>query len=94
MLNKKSQLLATLITITLISSAHAAPSSQPTQRLNSHYNGSNYEEKVDLIKRDQIDNTDTLAIPFDDSEIEDEEEINHLEQKKVFDLPTPTKQVK
>lgn len=44
-------------------------------------------EKYEIIKRNRIDSTDTLAIPFDDSEVEDEEEINTLEKKEVFDLP-------
>lgn len=39
-----------------------------------------------LMQRDEIDDTDTYAIPLDSSEIEDEEEINRLEQKKVFNL--------
>lgn len=47
------------------------------------------QEKDEIIKRNQIDDTDTLAIPFDDSEVEDEEEINQLEGKKVFNLPSP-----
>lgn len=45
------------------------------------------EEEYNIMKRDQIDNTNTLAIPFDDSEVEDEEEIDRLEGKNTFDLP-------
>lgn len=44
-------------------------------------------EKYDIMHRNQIDDTDVLAIPLDDSEVEDEEEINQLEKKEVFDLP-------
>jgi len=40
-----------------------------------------------IMKKDQIDNSNTLAIPFDDSEIEDEEEINRDERKNTFSLP-------
>lgn len=45
------------------------------------------QEKYDIIKRDQIDSTDTYAIPLDDSEVEDEEELNRIENKQVFPLP-------
>gem|GEM_PF-2965451 len=45
------------------------------------------QKESDLIERDEIDNTDVLAIPFDDSEIEDEQEINQGEKKEVFSLP-------
>ena len=44
-------------------------------------------EEYELLNRDQIDNSNTLAIPFDDSEVEDEEEIDRLENKDVFALP-------
>lgn len=44
-------------------------------------------EKYQILKTDQIDPTSSLAIPFDDSEVEDEEEVNQIEGKKVFDLP-------
>lgn len=46
-------------------------------------------EEYNLLKRDQIDTTDTLAIPFDDSEVEDEEEVNRIEGKDLFNLPKP-----
>lgn len=52
-------------------------------------NESAIKEKEEILKRNQIDDTDTLAIPFDDSEVEDEEEINRIEGKKVFNLPGP-----
>lgn len=44
-------------------------------------------DKYKMIERDEIDNTSTLAIPFDDSEIEDEEQIDRAEGKDLFDLP-------
>lgn len=49
------------------------------------------QEKYEILKKDQIDSTDTLAIPFDDSEVEDEEEVNRIEGKKVFNLPQAPK---
>lgn len=45
------------------------------------------DEEYYILNRDEIDNSNTLAIPFDDSEIEDEEEINRDEKKDVFPLP-------
>lgn len=45
------------------------------------------EDYYDIIERNQIDNTDTLAIPLDDSEVEDEEEINKAEGRNTFKLP-------
>jgi hypothetical protein len=45
------------------------------------------QEKYDIMRRNEIDDTDVLAIPFDDSEVEDEEEINQAEKKEVFSLP-------
>jgi hypothetical protein len=45
------------------------------------------QEKYDIMRRNEIDDTDVLAIPFDDSEVEDEEEINRAEKKEVFPLP-------
>lgn len=45
------------------------------------------EDEYDILERDEIDDTDTLAIPFDDSEVEDEEQIDLDEKKDVFHLP-------
>lgn len=49
-------------------------------------NQSSTQQKDEIMRRDQMDDTDTFAIPLDSSEVEDEEEINRLEQKKVFNL--------
>lgn len=54
-------------------------------------NSSEIEEKFNLMERDENENSDTLAIPLDDSEVEDEEEINAAEKKNVFDLPQSQK---
>lgn len=45
------------------------------------------QEKYSIMKRDQVEPTDSLAIPFDESEIEDEEQIDLDDKKDVFDLP-------
>ena len=39
------------------------------------------------MERDQIDPTSTYAIPFDDSEVEDQLEINAAEKRRVFKVP-------
>lgn len=61
----------------------AAAQSEKAQ-LSAH---SNTDAKYEIMRRDQIDTTDALAIQLDDSEVEDEEEVNLLEGKEVFDLP-------
>lgn len=45
------------------------------------------EDEYDIMERDEIDDTDVLAIPFDESEVEDEEQIDLDEKKDVFHLP-------
>lgn len=47
------------------------------------------DDEYEILRRDNIDNSDVLAIPFDDSEVEDEEQINRDEKKEVFSLPHP-----
>ncbi|MBA2369547.1 MAG: hypothetical protein H0V82_11070 [Candidatus Protochlamydia sp.] len=67
--------------------ARSSAQNQTTSKPNQSVPGSNTQEKYDILNRDQIDNTDVYAIPFDDSEVEDEEELNRLEKKEVFPLP-------
>lgn len=62
-------------------------SQELTSQVNSNDKNGETRAKYDMIERDQIDPTDALAIPFDDSEIENEEEINLGEKKEVFNLP-------
>lgn len=45
------------------------------------------DQYYDILKRDQVDTTDTYAIPLDDSEVEDEQEINQDEHQSIFQLP-------
>lgn len=40
--------------------------------------------EIEDMNRDEIDDTSTLAIPADDSELEDEEQINRLNKRKEF----------
>lgn len=86
-----------MLSLSLIGcSVEAAPAnSQPNRpanpnsnmNMNAQDNGQNSTQRKDeIMRRDQIDNTDTYAIPLDSSEVEDEEEINRLEGKKVFNL--------
>jgi hypothetical protein len=44
-------------------------------------------EKFDIMRRDERSGTDVFAIPLDESEVEDEEDINEYEKKNVFNLP-------
>lgn len=48
----------------------------------------NWEEKEQIMKYDQVDPTDALAVPLDDSEVEDEELIEEMEGKDTFPLQT------
>jgi hypothetical protein len=48
---------------------------------------SSVQEKFDLMERDENSDTDALAIPFDDSEVEDEEQIDLDEKEDLFSLP-------
>jgi len=46
----------------------------------------------DIMNRDEVDNSNIYAIPYDDSEVEDEEEIDRLTKdsgKEEFHLPKP-----
>jgi hypothetical protein len=50
------------------------------------------QQKFEIMERDENEDTDVLAIPLDDSEVEDEEEIDELEEEDdddddTFDLP-------
>ncbi len=47
------------------------------------------DEKYNIMLRDEHSGTDALAIPFDDSEVEDEVEINRDDKREVFSLPKP-----
>lgn len=47
-----------------------------------------WEEKEQIMKYDQVDSTDALAIPLDDSEVEDEELIEEMEGQDTFPLQT------
>ena len=71
----------------LLSFSHieaALPAARPAQ---TNRDGS-AEEKEKIIQYDQVDPSSTLAIPFDDSEVEDEELIEWSEGKDVFPLKT------
>lgn len=70
-----------------ISSLQAASNSSSNRE-------STVQEKYDIMRRDQMDGTDALAIPLDDSEVEDEEEINLIKHKEVFSLPQSSKSSK
>lgn len=43
---------------------------------------SRFQERSAIINENQVDDTDIYAIPYDDSEVENEEELDQLEGKK------------
>lgn len=45
-----------------------------------------FEEKTAIMKDDENEDTDTLAIPLDDSNVEDEIQINIDQKKNPNDL--------
>lgn len=49
----------------------------------------NDDDEYDVLDIDEVDDSDIFAIPYDDSELEDEEEINQAEKKEVFKIPSP-----
>lgn len=50
-------------------------------------NAKTSNEKYEILSIDQVEPTSTLAIPFDDSEVEDRQAINRDEKREVFPLP-------
>ena len=78
-MKKLNYLLITLFLGASTLQLSAAPNNPNQARIDN--------EKFEILKRNQIDDTDTLAIPFDDREVEDEEEVNQAENKDVFNLP-------
>ena len=76
------QLLSILSLFILTASLEAASTPAKPQP-----KASSTQEKYDIMHRDQVEGTDVLAIPFDESEVEDEEQIDLDERKDIFDLP-------
>lgn len=86
---KKISVLLSVALLTLSFSLQAASSDQSNatkQQVATNKEGST-QEKFDIMERDENEDTDTLAIPFDESEVEDEEELDQLEGKDEFGLP-------
>lgn len=67
----------------------ANASNQQQNQVKTNESNKIENEKYEILKRDQVDSTDTFEIPFGDSEVEDEEEINRAEKKETFKLPPP-----
>jgi hypothetical protein len=92
-MNKINQFILSIMSLLICSfSAEAASNAQSASSSSSSSWKGNpspgvTEQKYQIMKRDQIDNTDALAIPSDDSEVEDEEDINQMENHEVFSLP-------
>lgn len=72
-------LFASLFTLSNLPAGQSAPSEK---------NSGATREKDKIMLRDQVDSTDTFAIPLDESEVEDEAQINRDEKKNLFNLPS------
>jgi len=58
-----------------------------TDQQKTNVNAQNSNEKYELMNTDQKEGTDIFGIPFDESAIEDEAQIDRDEKKDVFPLP-------
>lgn len=67
----KKMVLAVLFAMATVSNVQASAGSD-----------NNFKAKVDIMKEDQMDSTDVFAIPLDDSEVEDEEELKAIHEKE------------
>lgn len=90
-MRNKKQLSGILTAFCLLAlSIEAAPTQPAANKGNNSSNPnsqSQTEARFNIMNRDQADGSDIYAIPYDDSEIEDEEEINRWQKKEVFPLP-------
>jgi len=77
------QLNKILLSLIFLASSSIVEGATPTANANQQSNS----PELQILYRNRIDDTDILAIPLDDSEVEDQEEINQLERRQVFDLP-------
>lgn len=64
----------------------AAPAATPAEGQKANPSAAT-DDKYEIMKRDQREGTDVFAIPLDESDIEDEEQIDRDEKKDVFPLP-------
>ena len=85
-MNKRRSSLALMLSIfsCLALPLHAVPYQQSDEADKGQHERTKIRD--DIMKTDERDNTDALAIPLDSSEIEDEEQINRLEDKNVFNI--------
>lgn len=79
--------LLALFSLMMAVDAQAQSNSQANRQAPPKQATSNPNAPYEILKRNEIDDTDVLAIPLDDSEVEDEEEINQLRRREVFPLP-------
>ena len=85
-MKKINYTLMSLVLLAFAFSLEAASERSNGQNAGNKRDGST-QEKFDIMERNQNEDTDTLAIPLDDSEVEDEEEIDYAEGEDEFDLP-------
>lgn len=86
------KIFTTLLALSFVSFANAEVTSnaKPAVNPDNSANSAKNKERFDVMKVDENEDTDTLAIPLDSSEVEDEEEIDRLE-RRPFQLEIPTK---
>lgn len=86
---KKTLCLSIFLSIA-ICTIQAAPNNSQSNNVNQQQRNSQAnsqaEQRDRIMLKDNIDETDIYAIPLDSSEVEDEEEVNRLEGKQVFDI--------
>jgi hypothetical protein len=87
MLRKKIWISMIALNAALISLAiEAAPNRSSSANQNNSNQRQEDAERDEIMREDQVDNTDIYAIPLDSSEVEDEEQINRLEGKQEFKI--------
>lgn len=76
--------LASILLTMSIQAANAVPKNTPIDHVSTR-------EKDEIMKLDEADGTDTLAIPLDESEVEDDIQLDMDEHRPLkLDLPGQT----
>ena len=87
MLEKTTRLfLLSFCLLALSTSLEAASENAPTR---AGQVNSSLQRKLEIMKDDQQEGTDIFAIPFDESDIEDQIQINQDERRNLNDLSLP-----
>jgi hypothetical protein len=87
-MSKRMNYLILALMFVTTSGLQAADASNQSQSQASSNKNKIENEKYEILNRDRIDQTDVYEIPFGDSEVEEEEQINRAEKKDTFKLPS------